>query len=59
MIKIKPYMGLALIIIGAILLLLSYPTGLSHVNFVLLTGLTFIVLGLGLYVWQLKRDSKY
>jgi len=52
-------MGLALIIIGAILLLLSYPTGLSHVNFVLLTGLTFIVLGLGLYVWQLKRDSKY
>ena len=51
--------GLALIIFGAILLVISYPTGLSHLNVVLLTGLAFILLGLIVFIWMLKKGERY
>jgi hypothetical protein len=55
----KRYGGVALILFGAILLMVSYFTGLSHLNFVLHTGLFFIALGIILHVWLLKRQEKY
>ncbi len=51
--------GVALILIGAILLATSYFTGLSHLNIVLWTGLLFVTLGIVLHVWLLKRREKY
>ena len=53
------YWGVALILFGAILLVVSYFTGLSHFNFVLHTGLIFVTLGIILHVWLLKRREKY
>ena len=55
----KHYGGMTLIFIGVILLAIVYLTGWSHFNFLLLTGLTIIVLGMILHVWLLKRDEKY
>jgi len=51
-------MGLALMGIGAILLLVCY---LAHCesNTELLIGLMFIVLGFILHIWQQKKGEKY
>jgi len=54
----KQYGGLALIVIGAILLLFEYLTWLSG-NWVLLLGLFMIVGGVGMHVFMQKRDGKY
>ena len=56
---IKVYLGVALVFAGALLLLVSYLTGLTRYNLVLLTGLIFIVLGAVLHVRQQKRGEKY
>ncbi len=56
---IKAYFGVALVFAGALLLLVSYLTGLTRYNLVLLTGLIFIVLGAVLHVRQQKRGEKY
>lgn len=56
---IKAYLGVALVFAGALLLLVSYLTGLTRYNLVLLTGLIFIVLGAVLHVRQQKRGEKY
>ena len=56
---IKAYLGVALVFAGALLLLVSYLTGLTRYNLVLLTGLIFIVLGVVLHVRQQKRGEKY
>jgi membrane-bound ClpP family serine protease len=56
---IKAYLGVALVLAGALLLLVSYLTGFTRYNLVLLTGLIFIVLGVVLHVRQQKRDEKY
>ena len=53
------YWGVTLILFGAILLLVSYFTGLSHLNIVLHIGLLFVTLGIILHVWLLKRQEKY
>ena len=53
------YGGVALILVGAILLMASYFTGLSHLNIVLQTGLLLVTLGIILHVWLLKRREKY
>ncbi|SEA67649.1 hypothetical protein SAMN05216462_2126 [Xylanibacter ruminicola] len=52
-------MGVALVLAGALLLLVSYFTGLTRYNLVLLTGLIFIVLGAVLHVRQQKQGEKY
>ena len=56
---IKAYLGVALVLAGALLLLVSYFTGLTCYNLVLLTGLIFIVLGAVLHVRQQKQGEKY
>ena len=56
---IKAYMGVALVCTGALLLLVSYFTGLTNHNLVLLTGLIIIVLGAALHVRQQKKGEKY
>lgn len=56
---IKAYLGVALVLAGALLLLVSYLTGFTRYNLVLLTGLIFIVLGTVLHVRQQKRGEKY
>lgn len=52
-------MGVALVCTGALLLLVSYFTGLTNYNLVLLTGLIIIVLGAALHVRQQKKGEKY
>ena len=56
---IKAYLGVALVLAGALLLLVSYLTGFTRYNLVLLTGLIFLVLGVVLHVRQQKRGEKY
>ena len=56
---IKAYLGVALVLAGALLLLVSYLTGFTRYNLVLLTVLIFIVLGAVLHVRQQKRGEKY
>ena len=56
---IKAYLGVALVFTGALLLMVSYLTGFTRYNLVLLTGLIIIVLGAVLHVRQQKRGEKY
>ena len=56
---IKPYIGVALIVIGALLLAVSYVAGWTSSNLVLLTGLIIIVLGAFMHVKCIKSDEKY
>ena len=53
------HLGTALVFIGAVLLLVSYPTGLSHFNAVLWLALACVVGGTVLQVWMQKRGEKY
>ncbi len=59
MITIKSYLGVALIVVGALLLGIGYLAGWTSSNLVLLSGLTLIVLGVILYVRHIKTDEKY
>ena len=53
------YLGVALVITGALLLIVSYLVGFTRYNLVLLTGLIIIILGAVLHVRQQKRGEKY
>ncbi len=55
---IKLYGGLALVVIGAILLFMEYLKWLSG-NWVLLLGLFFIVAGVITHVRMQKHHGKY
>ena len=57
--NLKQYVGVALIIVGALLLIVSYIAGWTSSNLVLLSGLTFIVLGAILHVKHIKSTEKY
>jgi hypothetical protein len=54
----KRYLGLALIAIGAILLIVCKVAGWQS-NPELLIGLSFIILGFILHLWLQKRGEKY
>jgi len=56
---IKPYIGVALIVIGALLLAVSYVVGWTSSNLVLLTGLIIIILGSFLHIKRIKSSEKY
>ena len=56
---LKSYLGVALVIIGALLLMVGYIAGWTSSNLVLLTGLIIIVLGAVLHIKQLKKSEKY
>ena len=53
------WIGVALIVIGALLLAVSYVVGWTSSNLVLLTGLIIIVLGAFMHVKRIKSDGKY
>ena len=55
----KTYLGVALVLTGALLLIVSYLVGLTRYNLVLLTGLIIIILGAVLHVRQQKSGEKY
>ena len=56
---VKPYIGVALVVAGALLLLVSKIVGWTSSNLVLLSGLTLIVLGVILHVKHIKSAGKY
>ena len=53
------YRGVALVVAGALLLIIAYVAGWTSSNWVLLTGLIIIILGIIMHVRQAKRDQKY
>ncbi len=53
------YMGVALIVIGALLLMISYVAGWTSSNLILLVGLLLIVSGVILHIRQQKTGDKY
>jgi len=59
MTTIKGYMGVALILLGALLLIVSYIAGWTSRNLVLLLGLILIILGAFMHIKHLKGDGKY
>jgi general stress protein CsbA len=59
MITIKSYLGVALIVVGALLLGVGFLVGWTSSNLVLLIGLIIIVLGAFLHVRQQKKEEKY
>ena len=59
MITMKQYIGIALVVAGALLLIVSYIAGWTSSNLVLLTGLIIIILGAALHIRQLKKGGKY
>jgi uncharacterized membrane protein HdeD (DUF308 family) len=52
-------MGVALILLGALLLIVSYVAGWTSRNLVLLLGLILIILGAFMHIKHLKGDGKY
>jgi glucose uptake protein GlcU len=59
MITLKAYMGVALIVIGALLLGIGFWAGWTQNNFVLLGCLLLIIIGVVLHVKQQKKGEKY
>ena len=59
MTTIKGYMGVALILLGALLLIVSYIAGWASSNLVLLSGLILIILGAFMHIKHLKSGEKY
>ncbi len=56
--SLKQYGGVALIVIGAILLLSEYLKWLCG-NWVLLAGLSCVIAGVCVHIYGIKRDGKY
>ena len=54
-----PYLGLFLIILGTLALIATRIGDLSSHNFLLLSGLVLIVLGIVLHIRNIKKDSLY
>ena len=55
----KQYIGIALVVAGALLLIVSYIAGWTSSNIVLLTGLIIIILGVVWYVKYIKSEENY
>ena len=54
-----PLIGIALVMAGALLLIVAYLAGWTSSNLVLLSGLIIIVIGLFLHVKYAKSGEKY
>ena len=59
MMTVRPYIGVALVVAGALLLIVSKIVGWTSSNLVLLTGLIIIILGIFLHVKHIKSTEKY
>jgi membrane-bound ClpP family serine protease len=52
-------LGMALVVAGALLLIVGYIAGWTSSNVVLLTGLIIIILGAFLHIKRIKSAEKY
>ncbi len=59
MTELKSYLGVALVIIGALLLIGGYVAGWTSSNLVLLTGFILIIAGAVAHIRHLKKSEKY
>ena len=57
--KNNSLIGVALVLAGALFLIVAYMAGWTSSNWILLTGLIIIILGIFLYVRQQKKGEKY
>ena len=57
--KFASAIGIALVVAGALLLIVSYIAGWTSSNLVLLTGLILIILGVVWHVKRIKSAEKY
>ena len=57
--NIRQLTGVALVIIGALFLILAYLAGWTSSNLVLLGGLLIIIIGIILHVKLTKSGQKY
>ena len=60
--KLKRYclrLGLPLFLLGCVMIVVGYPTGMNNRNWYLLLSLLAVVAGTVLYVAKQKKDSKY
>ena len=53
------YLGLALILLGVVLFVVLHLISLTFITKLLLIPFIMVLGGTVLYVWQLKRESKY
>ena len=56
---LRSYMGVALILVGALLLIVGYIAGWTSSNLVLLAGLILIIIGVVQHIRQQKKSEKY
>ena len=56
---LKSYVGVALILVGALLLIVCYIAGWTSSNLVLLAGLILIILGAVQHIRQQIKGEKY
>jgi len=56
---LKPYLGVALVIIGALLLMVGYVAGWTSSNLFLLAGFILILMGAVSHIKHLKKGEKY
>ena len=56
---LRSYMGVALILVGALLLIVGYFAGWTSSNLVLLAGLILIILGAVQHIKKQKKIEKY
>ena len=57
--RLRQLTGVALVMAGALLLIIAFWAGWTSSNLVLLTGLITIILGIILHVRQAKTGEKY
>ena len=56
---LKTYLGVALILVGALLLIVGYFAGWTSSNLVLLAGLILIIIGAVQHIKVQKKCEKY
>ena len=57
--ELKAYLGVALVIIGALLLIVGYMAGFTSSNLFLLASFILILVGAVTHIKQLKKSEKY
>ena len=55
----KLYSGILIAIIGALLLILSYFTGLVDYNFVQFIAILMVIAGIGIHIYVNYKKPKY
>ena len=55
----RSYIGVALILVGALLLIVGYIAGWTSSNLVLLAGLLLVIIGAVQHIRQQKKYEKY